>query len=97
MHYLFIYLFITFGGNQANPNSASALNLRDASMKCMETDLRAPMAPCHALLALLFRNVTSQVTTSIEWTLDLREQIPEAKALSKHHHPTYPLGLAQCL
>ena len=37
--YLFIYLFITFGGNQANPNSADALNLRDASMKCLETDL----------------------------------------------------------
>ena len=35
----FIYLFITFGGNQANPNSANALNLRDASMKCLETDL----------------------------------------------------------
>ena len=36
---LFIYLFITFGRNQANPNSANALNLRDASMKCLETDL----------------------------------------------------------
>ena len=34
-----IYLFITFGGNQANPNSANALNIRDASMKCLETDL----------------------------------------------------------
>ena len=32
-------MFITFGGNQANPNSANALNVRDASMKCLETDL----------------------------------------------------------
>ena len=36
---LFICVFITFGGNQVNPNSANALNLRDASMKCLETDL----------------------------------------------------------
>ena len=27
------YLFITFGGKQANPDSSNALNLRDASMK----------------------------------------------------------------
>ena len=37
--YLLVYLFITFVGNQANPNSTNALNLRNASMKCMETDL----------------------------------------------------------
>ena len=39
MFIYFIYLFITFSRNQANPNSANALNLRDASMKCLETDL----------------------------------------------------------
>ena len=32
-------LFITFSRKLGNPNSTNALKLRDASMKCLETDL----------------------------------------------------------
>ena len=73
--WLFIYLFITFRGNQANPNSANALNLRDASMKCFLKQIysRSPVLDAGEKTGGPGENLRKQVWTGNQMHIRCRD------------------------
>ena len=58
-----IYKFTTVGENQTNPDSENALNLRNSSMKCLETNLRWPVSDARGKTGGAKENLWKQVWT----------------------------------